>query len=138
MKKETKKESGNCRIGRLGEDVAAKYLQNKGWIIADRNIRVGGVEIDIVAFDPGGEAVLVEVKSLTSGGVLMPEDNMTYFKMERLRRAATYYVNSRGGDSTGGVRIDCVCVLLPSEATTQKVLTETLKNCEIRHYSNLA
>ena len=51
--------------GRIGEDAAAYYLYNKGYMIICRNFRCIQGEIDIVAKD-GKELVFVEVKTRTS------------------------------------------------------------------------
>ena len=38
-------------LGRLGEDIACRYLENLGHTILDRNWRWGHLEIDIISFD---------------------------------------------------------------------------------------
>jgi len=49
--------------GRISEDLALKYLENKGYKLLERNFTVKGGEIDIIMeFD--GFIVFVEVKSL--------------------------------------------------------------------------
>ena len=49
--------------GRISEDLALNYLQNKGYKLLERNFTVKGGEIDIIMnFD--GFVVFVEVKSL--------------------------------------------------------------------------
>ncbi|MEL7341821.1 MAG: YraN family protein, partial [Bacteroidota bacterium] len=51
-------------LGQQGEDIAAGYLEAKGFQILDRNYRFQKGEIDIVALmlDPA-ELVFVEVKT---------------------------------------------------------------------------
>jgi putative endonuclease len=49
-------------VGRLGEEVTAKYLEKYGFIIIKRNFRIRGGEIDIIARH-GSLIVFVEVKS---------------------------------------------------------------------------
>ena len=73
--------------GSAGEELAAAYLEMEGFVVEARNVRVAGVEIDIVARDRDFR-VLVEVKlrSRTDyGGAALAVDRM---KRERLRRAA--------------------------------------------------
>ena len=47
--------------GLKAEDIAASYLQNKGWTILDRRWRCRTGEIDLVARD-GSFLVFIEVK----------------------------------------------------------------------------
>ena len=49
-------------IGRLGEDAVCKYLTDRGYTIVERNYRIKGGEIDIIA-DNGDYIAFVEVKS---------------------------------------------------------------------------
>lgn len=49
-------------IGKLGEDLACKYLQNKGYKILERNFEAKQGEIDIIALDKE-ELVFIEVKT---------------------------------------------------------------------------
>ncbi len=53
--------------GRLGEDIAAKYLRLQRYRICERNVRFGRFEIDIIAFDKSENMmVFVEVKTRTT------------------------------------------------------------------------
>ena len=38
-------------LGRIGEDAAAQFLENKGFSIIDRNVYAAGCEADILACD---------------------------------------------------------------------------------------
>jgi putative endonuclease len=49
-------------LGRLGEELAAGYLQGLGFRVLERNVRTGRGEIDLVAFD-GHTLAFVEVKT---------------------------------------------------------------------------
>lgn len=49
-------------LGKLGEDIAADYLQNNGYRIVRRNVQLGKNELDIVAEDDD-YIVFVEVKT---------------------------------------------------------------------------
>jgi putative endonuclease len=52
-------------LGAEGEQRAAAHLEARGYRIADRNVRAGGVEIDLVALR-GDLVVFVEVKTRRS------------------------------------------------------------------------
>jgi putative endonuclease len=78
------------RRGAFYEDVAAAWLQQHGWRIVARNVRVGTHdEIDIVAIDAGppAELVCVEVRSAQSGRFGSPEERMDARKVGHLYRA---------------------------------------------------
>ncbi len=49
-------------VGRLGEEAVCKYLADRGYSIVERNYRIKGGEIDIIA-DNGDFIAFVEVKS---------------------------------------------------------------------------
>lgn len=83
-----------------------RFLRGRGLRIVGRNVRLGGVEIDLLARD-GAVTVLVEVKARRRGGPVgpAPEDHVDARKAHRLRRAAAA-VRARA------VRIDVVAVEL--------------------------
>jgi putative endonuclease len=60
-------------VGMTGEDVAAKFLEQNGYTVIERNFRSGHEEIDIIARD-GQFLVFVEVKTRSC---LIPQ-NMAY------------------------------------------------------------
>lgn len=102
------------RLGRRGEDAAARYLERLGWLILARNERVPGIrgELDIVALD-GGELVVVEVKAIRPGnraGPGSPLEQVGPLKRARLRRLAGAWVHHRGDSlpTHRGLRIDVV------------------------------
>ena len=77
--------------GDAGESFAAKYLEEKGMKILQRNFRYDRGEIDIVAEDDG-EIVFVEVKSRQTHAFGSPEEAI-HLKRNRIsnaRRRATY------------------------------------------------
>jgi Holliday junction resolvase-like predicted endonuclease len=55
-------------LGARGERFAAKMLAARGLRILARNTRIQGVEIDLIAYDPStDELVVVEVKTASDG-----------------------------------------------------------------------
>lgn len=50
--------------GKLGEDIACEYLLNKSFTVIERNYRKPWGELDIIAKDPKGVLVFVEVKTI--------------------------------------------------------------------------
>ena len=91
--------------GRAGERLAAEYLELTGCVILDRNVRLAGVEVDLVA-DERGTVLLIEVKTRARndwGGAALAVD---HGKRERLRRAARA-LTQRGARH---VRIDVIAI----------------------------
>jgi len=103
--------NGKQRTGRLGEAVAAEYLQKNGYRLYRRNIRLGHDEIDIVAYDPIDRTlVFAEVKTREhSHRDYTPELNYSGRKRRSLLRAARRFVASR--NFAGGYRLDLLCVV---------------------------
>lgn len=83
--------SSRREVGAWGEEKAVEYLKKKGYKIVARHWthRIG--EIDIVAAS-GGRIVFVEVKTRTSRRFGAPEEGITWFKQERLRRTTNVYM----------------------------------------------
>lgn len=103
----------NLKIGSLGEDIAVKYLINKGFSIILRNYREKWGEIDIICVK-NGVTHFVEVKSVSritpedhgSNDLHRPEDNLHGNKAKRLRRVIETYLASNITDN------DFVCDLI--------------------------
>jgi putative endonuclease len=96
-------------LGRHGEELAAQYLLQEGFLILDRNYRCAGGELDIVAMD---QRVLVacEVKTRSSLAYGTPIEAVTIQKLRRLRRLAMRWVVTHGL-LCDTVRVDVVGVL---------------------------
>jgi putative endonuclease len=77
-------------IGKYGEDLACAYLKKAGYKIIERNFRIRGGEIDIIALDRQ-TLVYVEVKTRSSHQFGLPEESVTYHKLRFLERAAKFY-----------------------------------------------
>jgi len=78
------------RRGARAEDLAVAWLEEHGWRVLGRNVKVGKRdEIDIVAVDPGppAELVCVEVRSASSLAFGAPEERIDSAKVGHLYRA---------------------------------------------------
>jgi len=80
--------------GKYGEDLACTYLKKLGYKIIERNFRIRGGEIDIIAID-SKILVYVEVKTRSSYRFGRPEEAVTPWKIKFLERAAKFYRNNR-------------------------------------------
>ena len=75
-------------IGVDAEDLVARRLRAGGWTILGRNVRVGRAEIDILAVDDaGGAVVAVEVRCRRRRDYGLAEETVSRAKLERLRAA---------------------------------------------------
>lgn len=106
------------RLGRHGEDLAARALARAGWTILARNERVPGVrgELDVIALDRS-DLVFVEVKTLSAGNAAGPTSPLEMVgprKRAQLRRLAGAWLASRpdGVPHHRRIRIDVVGIVL--------------------------
>lgn len=97
-------------LGKWGEERAAKYLEQKGYVIRDRDWRQGKLDLDIVAVADDGETVVfVEVKARKTNAFGQPEQAVDAKKIKRLARAADSYVKSLGVSAP--LRFDIVSII---------------------------
>ncbi len=95
-------------LGYWGEEMAARYLQKKGYVICQRDWRFGHTDIDIIAYD-GEELVFVEVKTRRNNIFCNPEEAVGYYKIRNLVNAAENYVTINQIDCP--TRFDIVTIL---------------------------
>jgi putative endonuclease len=96
-------------LGKRGEELAACYLEKKGYRILEKNWRLWRNEIDVVATD-GKYLVIVEVKTRQSNFFGEPETAVTLDKQKALIRAANAYV--RYTNIHCEVRFDILSVII--------------------------
>lgn len=77
-------------FGNFGEDLASKFLRDKGYILIERNFRSIYGEIDIVAQD-GDVLVFIEVKTRTDNQFGSALEAITPWKIKKIIRTAQYY-----------------------------------------------
>lgn len=124
--------SPSQRIGELGEDIAVRYLLNKGFEIVERNYTKKWGEIDVVA-QLSGVLHFVEVKSTylesiqsvsrEKNGVLgnqgvNPIEHVDFRKRERLSRTIETYLM---GKRVLEWQFDVICVYLDENSKQAKV-----------------
>ncbi len=98
-------------VGNLGEEVATRFLESKGFAILERNYRTRFGEIDIVA-RKGTVTHIVEVKSVSrENSEYRPEELVHAKKLAKLRRLAEFYAISHE-TSVSSIQIDVVAVHL--------------------------
>ena len=79
------------QTGNYGEYLACQYLKKQGFKILERNFRIRGGEIDIVAKDKN-DLVFVEVKTRYTHEFGHPAEAVTPWKIKFLIRASQFYL----------------------------------------------
>ncbi len=99
-------------IGKIGEDLAVKYLEQAGYKILQRNFECRQGEIDIIALYKN-EIIFIEVKTRTNIKFGNPADAVDRSKQKHLLKAVKYYLYSRNLEDEF-VRIDVIEIYLYS------------------------
>ncbi|MBP6424538.1 MAG: YraN family protein [Flavobacterium sp.] len=94
-------------LGKLGEELAAEYLQKNGYVILETNWVFQKAEIDILAQKDNILAV-VEVKTRSSIDFGLPQDFVKPNKIQLLVKAVNGYVNENDLDLE--VRFDIIAI----------------------------
>ena len=110
-------------LGRLGEELACKYLKKAGYKILELNYRGRLGEIDLVA-EEGECLVFVEVKTRSGLAFGHPFESINSRKQHQLIRAAREYLAVHGAEERV-CRFDAVAVL---QSGGQAVQVELIKN----------
>ena len=79
-------------IGRRGEELAAAFLQTKGFSIIEKNWLCRAGEIDVIA-KRGSEVRFVEVKTRFSTTYGYPEEAVTATKRRHLAKAIQWWLS---------------------------------------------
>ncbi len=80
----------NKTTGNKGEELAANYLSEKGYVIIERNWRFRHAEVDIIA-SKNNRLHFFEIKTRTTDKYGKPEESMSHKKMNMLKTAAEEY-----------------------------------------------
>ena len=108
-------------LGKMGEELAEKYLRNSGYEILERNWRFGKDEIDIIARD-GDFLVIAEVKTRRTNYFGEPEEFVTRQKQRFLIRGANAYIEKMDIDLE--TRFDILSVLFAGKTYTVKQIKD--------------
>lgn len=105
------------KIGDEGEDLAAAYLESKGYTILERNYFFEHAEVDIVAYDEIS-IVFVEVKFRSNTHFGEPEDHISDEKMTYVFKAAEAWLYERKMDRSP-VRFDVISIVRKNNEAPQ-------------------
>jgi len=93
----------------IGEDIAVKYLENKGYILLERNFQIKGGEIDIIMNDEDF-TIFIEVKYRKNEDFWHPLDTFSMTKRRAMKRTIMLYVNKNKIDLEK-IRIDFIGIM---------------------------
>jgi putative endonuclease len=108
-------------LGKRGENIAKRYLEDNGYEILDENWVHGKAEIDLIAYK-NKTIIFVEVKARTNLTFGQPEDFVTIAKQKQMELASLQYIDIMNHQNE--IRFDIIAI------TFNKNNTHTLKHIE--------
>lgn len=121
------------KIGKIGEEIATKYLLNKEFNIIERNYLCKIGEIDIISYE-SNSLMFVEVKSKKVKSFsdvkdlcYKPEDNMSYKKKLRMKRAIRHYLSFHKIDEYQ-TNIEVILIVVFIEEINKKAKIKLYRN----------
>jgi len=94
-------------LGTEGEDLAVRFLKEKGYRIIARNYKTYFGEIDIIAKD-GNTIVFIEVKTRTDVSFGYPFEAVHRKKIQKIKKLALLYLKKQGEELP--VRFDVLSI----------------------------
>jgi len=112
------------KVGQIGEEMARKFLEEKGYKILEQNYRTRFAEIDLVAEKPEGflekpKLVFVEVRTKVGENFGSPEDTINKKKLWKVLWNAKSYTGFKNWQ--GACRIDAVCIVLNRDMSVSRL-----------------
>ena len=118
------------KIGKIGENIAKKFLMKHKFSIKDLNYTKKWGEIDIIA-EKSNKLYFVEVKSVVKNNLdnvthktldlYRPEDNMHPWKLKRLSRTIQTYLLNNNYEESKEWEFDLLVVFMDIERKQAKV-----------------
>jgi putative endonuclease len=103
-------------LGRLGEEVAERFLRKKGYKLVARNYRCAAGEVDLIVLDRR-VIVFVEVKTRSGDRFGTPFEAVEVRKQRKMMRAAQFFLTEKGLHQRDA-RFDVVGISWPSGKPT--------------------
>ncbi|MFD2513219.1 YraN family protein [Pontibacter locisalis] len=108
----------HLHTGQQGEQVAAQYLLQKGYILLHRNYRYRRSEVDIIA-KKNHMLVFIEVKTRTTDIYGYPEEAVNNKKERMLLKAADQYIHATSWQHE--IRFDIISITLTKPITIHHI-----------------
>ncbi len=111
--------SNRAELARRGEELVASLLEDRGFQIWGRNVRVGRLELDVIA-RRGSLVVVCEVRSRANARPVFPAETIGGAKLARIRRATAMWLRR---ERLGQVqaRIDAAAVVFNTPTGTPQI-----------------
>lgn len=116
--------SQHNEVGKIGEDFAKKFLEDKGYKIIEQNYKTKYAEIDLIC-QLKKELVFVEVRTKIGENFGTPEDTINNQKKRKILQNAKAY--SAFKNWQGPEKIDAICIVLKPDFTILR----------LNHYENI-
>lgn len=100
----------NKSTGKLGEDLATRFLEQSGYQVLARNYHTRYGELDIICRQ-NQSLVFVEVKARRNIRFGYPEEAITPRKIQHLKKAAWHYLEEKQ-TAYREIRFDVITILL--------------------------
>ncbi|WP_298297422.1 YraN family protein [Hydrotalea sp.] len=98
--------------GNFGEDVAVRYVLDKGFKLLHKNWRYKYWEVDIIALQ-NNIVHFIEVKTRQQSPFGFPEDAVHQSKMDALKKAASAFIELHPGYET--LQFDIIAITLQQQ-----------------------
>lgn len=119
--------TGKQQVGKLGEDLACRFLIKKGFEIMDRNYWQKCGEIDIIAKNKN-IIHFIEVKSVSRENITnvsdreyRPEDNLHPWKLNRISKTIQIYLNEKKVSAETNWQFDVITVYIDKKNKVSRV-----------------
>src|SRR3989344_9298914 len=116
--------SQHNEVGKIGEEIAKKFLEKQGYKIIEQNYKTKYAEIDLIV-KKKKDLVFVEVRTKVGDNFGTPEETINKTKMKKLQGNSMAYTATKKWD--GFFRIDAVCIVLKPDYSVER----------LNHYENI-
>jgi len=134
--KQTQKKGKKNQVGAYGEQIAVKYLQNKGFKVLDTNYLKKWGEIDVVARETLNDKQIVhfvEVKTVSyetkqaleqavAHETWRPEEQVTEFKLKKLHRVIETWLLDNNCESDWQIDVAAVRIVPREKYASMKYI----------------
>ncbi len=111
-------------VGKIGEDIAKRFLVKQGHKIIEQNYKTKYAEIDLIT-KKEKDLVFIEVRTKVGDSFGTPEETINKKKMRKLWGNAMAYMNRKKW--VGSCRIDAICIVLKPDYSVER----------LNHYENI-
>ena len=125
LQQPAKKQTAKQKLGKLGEKLAKKFLQNKGYRLISENFYTRFGEIDLI-FLKGSVLIFVEVKTRSSLVKGLPIQAISRKKLHNIYLAAELFLQKNPQYQKYQLRIDAISIL------------KSQANFKIKHFQNIS